>query len=333
MWHKKRWSHHQQAQFFEIMGDLVGAGYSLSEALNTAESALPSRKRDLLHINQQLSQGVTIEAALDGYFDKHIQLQLSFIALHGELTRVLQEIGKHEFERYRQQQQVQSLLLYPFMMLLLTGGIGFFMWRYLGPQIAEFSNTSAAPAQTDLTWLMYVGIVLVVFFAGIFWLARLPTMQRWLILTKIPLVRKVVQTFIGYFICLHMGLLLQSGISLAELVKHTGKRKGDSLIVNFGRLANQKLAEGQTIMAFVQAVPLLPSECQLLFKSGKQQQQLGLDLEKLAQLKQIQMKRIVGRLVALIQPLAFCVIGGVVVYMYAKFMLPMYSSMGDMQSW
>ncbi len=337
MWKRKRWSRRIQVQFFETLGDLIDSGYGLKEALAVLEKIVPKQQGDIQAISVQLNQGSTMASAIQPYVSKVILMQLSLVQLHGNLKGVLSEIGKHEYERSQQIQQCQGLLVYPAILLTMVVGMGIFMARFLMPQMV--SLTGEPTVKHHLSTMEMVVIVLgasvsvVIIGLAIPYMVRLSVFERFLWLMKIPGISRGLQSLMGYYICLHLGLLLQSGVSMSTVVQRLAGINQRTLVGNLASKAQNALEGGHDVCGFVRNMPLLPNECEVLFQVGKPQEAVGRDMERLSRHKLDEFNRLVQRGLTMIQPVAFCIIGGLVIYMYAKMLLPMYSSMGKVESW
>lgn len=337
MWKRKKWSQRIQVQFFETLGDLIDSGYGLKEALALLEKILPKQQKDIQLISFELNKGGTMAHAIQPYVSKVILMQLSLVQLHGNLKGVLSEIGKHEYQRFQQIQQFQGLLVYPAILLSMVVGMGIFMARFLMPQMVSLTDASTGGGQLSK---IEVGIIVTVAILGIAtsivvirYFLKLSVYHRLIWLMKIPGINRGLQSLMGYYICLHLGLLLQSGVSMSTVVQRLASINQQTLVGSLASKAQRTLEGGSDVCSFVRNMPLLPNECEVLFQVGKPQESVGRDMERLSRHKLDEFNRLVQRGLTLIQPVAFCIIGGLVIYMYAKMLLPMYSSMGKVESW
>jgi len=326
----KKWSHKDQVLFFETLSDLIQSGYPMREALESMMVVLPNRKNDLNCIRGALAEGQTFEEGILGYVDRTIQFQLSFVKLHGDLGAVIYEIGAHEYERNAQLQKMRSLMLYPACLLLLT--------IVFGTMLGSFLQTSSKVDQTFLsdgaTRVIgsILGIVLIVGGQCLWrWYNHISTLKRWLFWLKVPIVNRLMKLTIGYYVSFHMGILLQSGVGIAEVVKNLTQLKPGRFLSEIGSAMMEHMQQGGDLIDYLQAMPLLPTEAQILFSTGKSQLEIGKDLERLARVKKNQLDKTIERLLLLLQPLCFAVIGIVIVSLYLNYLLPIYSEIGDLE--
>ena len=330
---KQQWPLKTQADFFELLGQLIANGYALERTLMTVQGVLPKQRLALIAIVAGLHQGQPLHQLLAPYVRREIARELAFASVHGRLSQLVMEIGRREHRRLRQSQKLRQLLLYPVVLLVMLAGLMGLFCTYLLPQLQQMG----APVPQLSHWGVVLSVsvltcCVVSWLGGRIWRRR-NWLQRLQLLQRVPFIGSLVQLSIGYQMSLQLGLLLTSGIGLATIVKRSATADSPELMRLLGTQAERGLREGQDLRQVIQSMPLLPPECQHLFAKGKSEQAIGEDFQILAQRKFELLERQVQRYLMIIQPVCFAVIGLIVIGLYGIMLLPMYRNMGELMTW
>lgn len=326
------WSRHDQVQFFEVLGDLLTSGYSLQNALNSIQVLQPKNRKIIEIILLDMKQGTSFEQAIKLYMPIRINFQLSFIQLHGNMRLVVQEIGKQEYIQHVHQQKMRMLLFYPCILLFLviSLGVGLILFFSNNIRTDNVSIISNSHESTVVCLILVFIILIIMLIKNIF---SKTIFNHWNFYAKIPLVKNILNLLISYYFLFHMGILLKSGISLATVITRINRVRTVPFIEMLGAEMQQHLLHGEDLVTTLKEMPFLPTEAECLFKTGKTQAMIGSDFIRLALLKKEQLDRLIERILLLIQPICFGLIGCLIVALYLKFLLPIYSNMGDFSEW
>ncbi|AEJ23025.1 type II secretion system F family protein [Weissella koreensis] len=329
---RSQWSRHDQVQFFEVLGDLLNSGYSLQDALNSIQMLQPKNRNILESVLLDMRQGTSFELAIKSYMPIRINFQLSFIQLHGNMRVVVQEIGKQEYIHFIHQQKIKMLLLYPGILLLLVTLLGIGLVLFFSNDIwSNNSNTLLnSPELLGMGLVLILIIIIIILMKNVF---RKTILNYWYLYSKIPLLNKILNLLISYYFLFHMGILLKSGVSLATVITRINRVRTVPFIEMLGSEMQKHLLQGEDLVTALKEMPFLPIEAECLFKTGKSQATIGCDFIRLALLKKEQLDRLMERVLLLIQPICFGIIGCLIIALYLKFLLPIYSNMGDFNGW
>lgn len=326
---RSQWSRHDQVQFFEVLGDLLNSGYSLQDALNSIQMLQPKNRNILESVLLDMRQGTSFELAIKSYMPIRINFQLSFIQLHGNMRVVVQEIGKQEYIHFIHQQKIKMLLLYPGILLLLVTLLGIGLVLFFSNDIWS-NNSNTLLNSPELLGMGLVLIIIIILMKNVF---RKTILNYWYLYSKIPLLNKILNLLISYYFLFHMGILLKSGVSLATVITRINRVRTVPFIEMLGSEMQKHLLQGEDLVTALKEMPFLPIEAECLFKTGKSQATIGCDFIRLALLKKEQLDRLMERVLLLIQPICFGIIGCLIIALYLKFLLPIYSNMGDFNGW
>ena len=79
---KQQWPLKTQADFFELLGQLIANGYALERALMTVQGVLPKQRLALIAIVAGLHQGQPLHQLLAPYVRREIARELAFASVH-----------------------------------------------------------------------------------------------------------------------------------------------------------------------------------------------------------------------------------------------------------
>lgn len=327
-----KWTAKDQVYFFENLSDLLETGYSLQDALNTLRMLRPNLEKDLEHIMASLESGSDFIDVIKPYVNQRIKFQLSFIAIHGNLLAIIREVGRLERQAYQQTQKFKALLLYPFVLILLTGSLGgglaLFFYTHKLQVTSNFNLIDVAIYGGGI-----LGVLILICFSLWFKFKRVPTLKRWRLAMQIPFISSLLRNIIGYYMAFNVGILLRSGVNLATIVKRSSQYSQKTFVGALGSEMQIYLEHGSDLIVYLKENNLLPDEAQTVLSTGKTPLMMGKDLEFLAELKRRRVIHQIERCLNLIQPVCFILIGVVVIGLYVSFMLPLYSEMGEIKTW
>lgn len=269
-----KWNAKDQVYFFENLSDLLETGYSLQNALNTLRMLRPNLEKDLEHIMFNLESGSDFIDAIKSYVNQRIQFQISFIAIHGNFLAIIREIGRLERQTYQHTQKFKALLLYPVILILLTGS--------LGGGLALFFYTHKLQATPNLNLInvaIYGGgslvVLLLICFSLWFRFKRMPILKRWRWAMQIPFISSLLRNIIGYYMAFNVGLLLRSGVNLATIVKRSSQCSQKTFVGALGGEMQIYLERGSDLIVYLKENNLLPDEAQAVLSTGKTPLMMG----------------------------------------------------------
>jgi competence protein ComGB len=333
MTRQRRWRRMEQVRFLESMAQMLDVGYDFAQALDTMAVLMPRIRTDLVDIGLGLAQGERLPSLLRPHLRPQIVGAFELVEVHGQLRQLMAELGGREQQLHRQTQKLKSLLIYPAVLFVMVCIIAGLMGHFLLPQLASMGTV----IPVDFSTVMAIAGGGATIAGGIgFWtwwrVKRLSLWQRVVRLQKIPVVAQLSRHLIGYYLSLHLGLLLASGVSLATIVRRS-QEVGTGMVGEFSEIANTHLREGGDLLSLVASLKVLPGECQLLLSKGKPQADVGRDFLTLSTQEFLKFEQLINRLIMMVQPLCFCVIGCLVIGLYMMMLVPMYSNMGDLMTW
>lgn len=294
---------------------------------------MKKNQRTLSAINDNLATGMTFAESVKDYINTDLYYQLMLAEKHGELIDTLDEIGTLLVTKQKQRRKLQQLLQYPLILLFLLGLLVVGLSAYVFPELSTWQNGDQGPSLFTLIkqWFPLVasGIAMSLTSSGIVLAIRwkksdAQSRVQWL--CGLPILGKCYQLYYGYYVTSTIATMLQSGMSLKEILAVVEFFSEKSLLNSLGQSLQQKVSRGGDIQDVIKSKSYLPDELSILVNKGSTMAELGDDMAVMAKL---QFKRLIEQLeglLSLVQPIIFVVIALVIVFLYLSILLPIYHS-------
>lgn len=301
------------------------SGFSLKQAVRFT-SVLQVKSAKLgKQVDQKLSQGITLAAALKSQIPIDIYYQLYLAEKHGSLRATLTAIRQHYVLQAKERRRLQALLAYPCMLLVLLLLLFIGIQGFIMPQLSSLPGNNQRYVHQVMIYLLTVllcgGLVAVGRFDKF---RRQSCLQRAVILSRCPLVGPLWRNYYAYYICDAMSLMLSQGMSLKEICESLLEYDDRSLLCQLAKRYQQ--VEGN-LTVLVQQLNFMPEEILVLLRRGLTTQELGCQLTMLAHLKFEELGQLYEKKLSIVQPVLFGIIAIGIISMYLSILLPIYHSM------
>lgn len=333
----------QLAQFCRQFASYLNAGVDYQRSLSSLGQQF---QRTALgppidRIRMRIKTGSTLEEAMAG--EKRIfgPMFLSMIRVaeaRGGVPETLKMLGREFEARQRLIRQARSAMIYPVIVLVLTGGViallTIFVLPMLASLLADISRNASLPwASRGLLafsrfisaggwWLfplLLIGVPLALLRAY-----RTPAgkevMDR--IILRIPVLGKLCRTLDTSRFARTLGTLLDAGVDVGSSVDLTGRALAMNPMRNAVLAAREKVIRGEEL-----SVALAPSrqfnhEVLAVLESGEETGKIPESLEHLANEYEERAAMMVKNMGQLIQPLLILILGGLVLFVILAVLLP-----------
>lgn len=328
---KVKFSHQDQARWFLLLSDLLRVGFSLRHALTFTQTSLPKIGPLLNQVEKRVSAGESLSKSLASYVQIDTYYQLSLAEQHGDLTKVLKELGTLMMTREKQRRKLRGLLQYPLILLLILGLIIAGLILFVYPELKTWQPLSQ---QVYVNYLIDGGIFILTTIAclGLWWYLHWRNssrLQKVTLFCRLPVIGKCYETYFGYYLMTNLAILLQSGLSLQEINQITEKFDHDSLLYQFGQVTNQFIQTGVGLESVVAKYEFVPNELVIFINKGTSIKELGDDLAAFAEILFQKLTNRVEQLLVWVQPLVFLLIAVTIIILYLSILLPIYHSMTE----
>ncbi|WP_226667454.1 competence type IV pilus assembly protein ComGB [Metabacillus litoralis] len=338
---KRRWGLKEQAFFLKRLSSMLDKGYTLSEALNflyVNESS--KRKDDLLTCLSQLSAGHSFRYTLSNlHFHKDVLSYLYFAEQHGDLEFALRECSEILSKKVTHIEKLGKILRYPIFLIFTVSFILSIVQAVITPQFEQlydsmnietsFFSRTLLVVFASLKWVgigSVIFIVYIIFYYLVFYRKKSVETQMKLV-SKIPILRKVVSMLHSYFFALQLSNLLRGGLSTFESLKIFEtqtilpffKAEADYLI--------RKLKTGEQLHQMIKSRGYYEPELSLVILHGQANGQLARELYMYSQILLEKLENQIVKTITIIQPVIYAFVGIIVLFVYLSMLLPMYKMM------
>lgn len=316
-----------QASIFCVVSDLLTVGFSIRHALQFCEVIFTRHLGALHQINTDLDTGKTVSAAFTPYIDDQIAMQLQLAEEHGQLEQSLGQVSRLLHTAHQRQLKIKRLLQYPVILAVILTVLVTGMKLWVIPQIQTVAQSSTRPSHWGI-WVI-VGVPMsLLFICGVQYFKQMPILKRVEYLAPIPVVGPLVSYYYGYYFLSTLTIMIEGGLGFQQILVTLRRGKQSTLLYQLGGELETALEAGHQLVDVLASYRFMPVELQVLLTSGKPQLELIQELSALTELYYQRLTYKLEGLLTLIQPIAFLIIGGVIVGTYASLFLPMYQVIG-----
>lgn len=262
----------------------------------------------------------------------------------GRLVENLDRLAIRFAKDYELRQKAQSALLYPALVLALTGGLGMMVALFVLPRLI----TLFASFDRDLPWttraLLWVAqfladngialaVLLVALFSLVIWTARqkfsAPIVHRLYLL--LPFVRPIARDVNLSRFFMALGSLLKSGVPIDQAVRISSDLLGNAAYRRVLDAAAVRIDTGEPLSAILSHHPLFPPLSARMIAVGEQTGTLEDVLAYLAEYYENELDLTLKNLSVVIEPALIIIIGVLVAGVALAIISPIYGFIGAVE--
>lgn len=337
--------------FFFQLEMLVRAGVPLMASLGDLrdEAGSPSTRDLCSGLFEKIEAGATFGEAVAAYPGVFSTTNVSLIRA-GEVTGQLPDVLKEIVRALKWQDEMaattKKLLMYPGFVLVVIGGVVFFLMIYLVPQLVGFLTNMGQelPFQTrlliglsrvfvDYWWAMLT--VPVVLFVGLMSLAAaVPGVRFKLhqIQLGLPYVGPVIKKIILARFADTFALMYRTGIPLIEGLTYCEDISENMVIQLALRRVRERVINGASLSESFASERLFPSLVIRMLKVGESTGALDASLSNISYFYTRDINESVGRVQAMIEPALTVVMGLILGWIMMAVLSPIYDTISKMKT-
>jgi len=325
------------------LSTLIDAGLPLLRSINIliAQQKASKLKDVLREVAGDIQAGSTFSEALSKhtkYFDRLYVNMVRAGEVGGMLEVVLQRLSIFMERRQALKRRVKGAMIYPIAVLLIAGGIVWFLLTYIVPEFAQvFADFDAQlPAMTLMLidigdfcrfkwWIVVLSITTSINVLRI--LGKFKTTKRimdrvWL---KLPLIGDLVTKVAVARFARTLGTLITSGVPILQSLKITKETIGNEVIENAIMKVHDSIKEGDTIAAPLDESKVFPAMVVNMIDVGEETGSLDTMLLKVADIYDAEVEAAVEAMLRLMEPIIIVVLGGIIGFIVISLYLPIFS--------
>lgn len=337
--------------FFFQIEMLVRAGVPLLTALgDMRDEAESPASRDLSSgLFEKIEAGSTFGEAVEAYpgiFSPTVASLIRAGEVSGQLPEVLKEIVRSLKWQDEMSAQTKKLLMYPSFVMVVIGGVVFFLMIYLVPQLVGFLKNMGQemPLQTRMLlalsgffveywWLLLT--VPPVLISGILALSaafpgvryRLHQMQL-----HIPYIGPVLKKMILARFADTFALMYRTGIPLIDGLVYCQEVSGNLVIQGAIRRARERVINGSSLSESFAMEQLFPSMVIRMLKVGESTGALDAALSNISYFYNRDIDESVSKVQAMIEPALTVVMGLILGWIMLAVLGPIYDTIAKMKT-
>lgn len=326
------------------LATLISAGLPIEEALHAVaeQSDFPYAKSALLSVRQSVREGKTLSQGFQLYpnvFSRFYCAQISAGEDSGCLPMVLDRLADYIESQQAMRQKVQTALIYPLIMTLVSIAILAFLLTYVVPKMVDlFDNIDQAlPFVTVLLlsiseFVQKSGILLFSGLLALFFMARQLikrggklqlSVHTFFIL--IPVINHHVKLVNTSRFLKTLSVMLGAGIPILGALQASVGLVSNKVIQSALCHAIDRIREGANVnLAFKSTGYFQPMSLHLI-ATGEATGRLPDMLEKAANNEENEIKRFIDVSLTLFEPLMILIMGAIVLFIVLAIMLPIFS--------
>ncbi len=329
---------------FHQIAVMLRSGISLLEALNLSLKHCRFGARSTWELlAKRVQEGSSFTEALrehPAFSEFTIQL-IQVGEQTGHLHTVMEEAAKEVKANSKLKKQILAALRYPAFTLLMAIGIVIFMLTSLVPEIKKLLKMMGKPmppitqALIDTSdWVLAHGITIAVFF--------MVMIVAFVVLYNFPMTRLVIDKWalkipvIGYVLRLSgtvvfsraMGLLLRSGVVMVDALATMEKLHVNKYMASRVAFARKQVLQGGTLSDQMEIESGYQPLLLQMLRVGENSGTLDDILLEMTDYHDDLLQKAIAMLVGLIAPIMTIFVGGIVGFVYAAFLVAMFSAAG-----
>ena len=325
-----------KAYFLLTLADLYQQGFSLSQSIEFMQILLPRYKPLLINVQAGLLQGSTFEETIKGIgFNLSEIAQLMYAEKQGRLGQAFYHLGQRIEQFVADRQEFVKVLTYPLLLVILLIGILFGVRTFMLPQIVSFispqvyrENMMVQILVVFFTYLPQIALTILTFilFSYLlidFWLLRLPLLDRYQKLIKVPWLSFWVRSYCAYKFTDNLAFFFEAGFSIQQVIQFILAYPIDPLMTEIARVLDKGYRDGLSLESQIEALLIFPRELPLIILKGQVTSMLSHQCRIYAQRVYKELLEDIRKKISYIQPLLFTLIAVLIVAMYLMMMLPM----------
>lgn len=314
-----------------------------------AEDAPKGPVRTLLTtISQAVAQGVPIHTAcrfFERQFPPHVAAIIAAGEASAQLPEALRSLASHLTSADELRRTAKRTLIYPTIVLMVTGGLVVFLLGGVVPKFAEIfaSMRLTLPALTvglirvseivrhgwPLLLLLAVALGLLLWFA-----AHSPRLKRVRdrLLLRVPVLGETLRCLATARFAAHTRLLHEAGIPVLEALTTGAELTGNAVLSAQLLAAREGVAAGKPLHAALPKGHGFPGFFVPALKAGETTGQLGAALRHIEDYAAGRARETLATALAFLEPALLAALTGIVGLIALSFFLPLFSLLGGINA-
>jgi len=322
------------------MATLLGAGVTLVDSLSALVDQVEKEqlKRILSDVKQRVNEGSSLGDALSHHQKVFGSLYVNMVRAgeaSGALDTVLRRLADFTESQARLKQKIFGTLMYPAIMLLVSGGILVLMMTVVIPKVTKIFETTGATlpwttqaliwvSNTIRDWWFIVFPAIAGLIAAFFaWKKSEKGKPVWDRMSlKFPVFGELIRLLAIARFARTLATLLKSGVPLLASMDIVRAIIENSLLADVIEKARDSIREGESIAAPLKRSGQFPPLVYHMVGIGEKSGQLEEMLLNVADAYETQVDVRIGALTSLLEPIMIVMMGAVIAFVAFSILMP-----------
>jgi len=327
------------------LANMIGAGLTLPNSIQIlVEQTSNIRLRNALKvILNDIKGGTTFSEALRKHPRIFSNLFVNMVhagETGGNLDDVLSRLAKFIEQEADLRQKIMTAMFYPLILLVFGLVVIILIILTILPTFAKIFIEANVPLPLPTLILFnvnlfirrfWIQIVVVVgsIFAGISWFKQTPTGKSMLdkAVLEIPIWGTLTRDSLISRLCRTLSALITAGVPMLQSLETTERTIGNSVISKVLKDVYSSVSKGETISGPLKASKEFPPMPVHMIAVGEETGALDNMLNKIADFYDLSTSYSIKRVTAMLEPIFLVVIGGMVGFIFASIILPIFNMM------
>jgi type IV pilus assembly protein PilC len=323
---------------------LIRAGVSILESTRILADQTSSKplKKALQSVGEDVKSGLSFSDAAAKYPKVFPPLFVNMIRageVTGNLDESLERLAFSFEKQYNLKKKVQSTMVYPVFLLIMTVVVAGFLMLTIVPQFVTMFDDMGAELPTitkvvmslseilQSSWYIIIPLVVIVVVVFNYFYKKNDAFNFSVnvILLRIPVFGTLLQKSAIARMTRTLSSLFSSSVPILQALTIVEKVIGNPVVAKVVRESRASLEQGSTLTAPLEKSWIFPPLVTQMTAIGEQTGSLDYMLERIAVFYEDDVDRTVDSLKSLIEPLMIVILAGVVGTIVMAIMMPMFS--------
>jgi type IV pilus assembly protein PilC len=328
--------------FTSQLAVMAKAGIGLTVALESIGEQVGTPRMRLITemLKRDVEGGRQFSEALQRFPKVFSPLYINMVRaseMAGSFGHMLERIGEYLDQQMDTRRQVKGAMIYPIIIVILAVITTIFMLTFVLPRFMVLfaGHEDILPLPTKILLAMsaslcgywYLYVVTVVGLAGTaIWYVRTPFGRtQWdMAKLKIPIMSKLCHALYLSRGLKTMGELVNAGVPVLDTIAITAEVSGNVHYARIWQRVHLAVRKGQRIAPTLAQSPFIPCSVTQMISAGEDTGSLAEILNDISDFYDRQLKATIKMVTAAIEPLMIVLMGGIVAFIAASILLPIF---------
>ncbi|WP_167387296.1 type II secretion system F family protein [Apilactobacillus quenuiae] len=313
----------EQQILFKTLSELLESGFNLKESLIFIKQTI-IKESIIDDILTKLEQGYHLSYSIRKYIDGEFYNQIYISEKNGNLINCLKEINKYISIKNRQNKKIQEVLIYPIFLIIMLSMALIGINKVIVPQMSSIGTVENY--NLSYFYLCIFSILILISLIFVYY-KNLSFLKRKEFLIKVPFIGKIYQYYMGYYLSYNLYLMLNNGIDIKNILFIMNSFEKSTIIYSLSNEIKSDLEKGMDYTRLIQKYNFIPKEFVLFLSQGNSKEKIMNNLFIFSRLQFEEMINKSNRLINLVQPILFLLIGIGIILGYLSILMPIYNSL------